>query len=362
VADPLGVDHGLAAVGRGDCLRLGPHPLLPRISDLSAHVQAVDAGMVGFQVRPEHAQLAGQLFQAPVIHPGLAFPQVVDQQVTDGPAGQVMPVDHLLWSPLARGAQFPQPRRRCRAEGPQLAQQPVAGRGLASGGTGHAGLGVEQLQDVADLDASEHPALGRQDHRGPAQRVIPGGFRHRAAGPVVAQVPQPREALRVTVCGHGPRQLSVTSGSDQPRQGRAHHVAGDHRDQRRRQRAEPAHAREVPATRPPGRQLPPGAPGLLGAAGQPPLLPAVTVLVLQPVQQQAPPSLMPACRTPARQVFHLIPVGPGSGPARSRRTRREPGPCRPVARQPHGRGRGRRPGARRHDVPFPNSTSSVSRR
>ena len=267
MADPLGVDHGLAAVGRGDCHRLGPHPLLPPVSDLSAQVQGVDAGMVGFQVRPEHAQLAGQLFQAPVIHPGLAFPQVVDQQVTDGPAGQVMPVDHLLRGPLARGAQFPQPRRRCRAEGSQLAQQPVAGRGLAPGGTEHAGLGIEQLQDVADLDISEHPALGGQDHRSPAQRVMAGRLRHRAAGPGLAQVPEPREALRVAGCGHGPRQLSVVPGSDQPRQGRAHHVAGDHRDQRRRQRAEPAHAREVPAARPPGGQLPPAGPGLLGAAG-----------------------------------------------------------------------------------------------
>jgi hypothetical protein len=362
VADPLGVDHGPAAVGHGDRLRLGPHPLLPPVSDLGAQVQAVDAGMVGFQIRPEHAQLAGQLFQAPVIHPGLAFPQVVHQQVTDGPAGQVMPVDHLLRSPLARGAQFPQPAGRCRAEGPQLAKQPVTGRGRGPGGAEHAGLGVQQLQQVADPDAVEHPALGGHDHRGPPHRMGAGGCRHRAARPVLAQVPEPREALRVAECGHGARQFGVASGPDQPGKRRAHYVAGDHRDQRRRQRAGPAHAREVPAARPPGGQLPPGGPGLLGAACQPPLLPAVTVLVLQPVQQQAPPCLMPACGCPARQVFHLIPAGPGGGPARSRRTRREPGPCRPVARQPHRRGRGRRPHGHRHDVPFPNSTSSVSGR
>ena len=60
VADPLGVDHGLAAGGGGDGLRLGPHALFPGVGDLGAEVQAVDAGMVGFQVRPEHAQAAGR--------------------------------------------------------------------------------------------------------------------------------------------------------------------------------------------------------------------------------------------------------------------------------------------------------------
>ena len=318
--------------------------------------------MVGFQVRPEHAQLAGQPFQAAVIYPGLAFPQVVDQQVADGPAGEVVPVDHLLGGPLARGAQFPQPARCCGAEGSQLAQQPVAGRRPGAGGAEDVSLGVEQFQEVADHDVGEHPALGGHDHRGPAQRAGAGGCRRRAGGPGLAQLRKLREALRVAECGHGACQLAVASGSDQPRQGRAHHVAGDHRDQRRRQRAEPAHTREVPAGRPPGGQLPPGGPGLLGAAGQPALLPAVTVLVLQPVQQQSLPSLMAACGHPARQVGHLIPAGPGGGPVRSRRPRREPGPGRPVARQPHRRGRARRADADRHDVCLPNSTSSVSGR
>ena len=44
--------------------RLGPHALLPCVGDFGAQVQAVDAGVVGFQVGPEHAQPVGQLFQA----------------------------------------------------------------------------------------------------------------------------------------------------------------------------------------------------------------------------------------------------------------------------------------------------------
>src|SRR5262249_24482914 len=56
VADPLGFDHGRAAVGQGDGRLFGSHPLLPRGGDLGAQVQAVDAGVVGFQVGPEHAE------------------------------------------------------------------------------------------------------------------------------------------------------------------------------------------------------------------------------------------------------------------------------------------------------------------
>ena len=106
VADPLGIDHRLAAGRGGDGLLLGPHALFPAVGDLGAQVQAVDAGMVGFQVGPEHAQLAGQLLQAAVVHRWLAFPQVIDEQVTDGLAGKLVTVDHLLRRALARGAQL----------------------------------------------------------------------------------------------------------------------------------------------------------------------------------------------------------------------------------------------------------------
>ena len=196
VADPLGFDHGHAAAGQGDGLRLGPHPLLPRAGDLGAQVQAVDAGVVGFQVGPEHAQPVGQLFQAGVIDRGLAFFEIVDQQVTDGLAGQVVPVDHLLRGALACGAQFAQPHRCGRAEVSQLVQQPVAGSSIGPGGAAHVSLGVQQLQHVAGLDAGQCPAFGGQDHRGPAQRVSAGGLRHAAC--VVAQSGKPGEARWVT--------------------------------------------------------------------------------------------------------------------------------------------------------------------
>jgi len=58
------------------------------------------------------------LLQAAVVHRRLAFSQVVDEQVADGPAGELVTVDHFLGRALAGGAQLPQPGRRCRAEDP----------------------------------------------------------------------------------------------------------------------------------------------------------------------------------------------------------------------------------------------------
>ena len=65
---------------------------------------------------------------------------------------------------------------RCPPEDPHLAQQPVAGRAVASGRAVHLSLGVQQLQNIPDGDAVQRAAPGGQDDRGPAQRVTAGGF------------------------------------------------------------------------------------------------------------------------------------------------------------------------------------------
>ena len=283
MADPLGIDHRLAAGGGGDGLLLGPHALFPGVGDLGAQVQAVDAGMVALQVGPEHAQTAGQLLQAGVVHRWLAFPQVVDEQVTDGPAGELVTVGHFLRRALARGAQLAQPGRRCRAEDPHLAQQPVTGGAIASGRAVDAGLGVQQLKDIPDSDAAQRAALGGQDDCGPAQRAAACGLRH--GGITVTQRPQPREAFGVTEHGHGTGQLAViASAGYQPRQGRAQDVGADGCDQCRDQRGHRRDTMPGPPVQPAAGQLPPRRSGSIGAAGQPALLPAAAVLALQPVQ------------------------------------------------------------------------------
>ena len=316
--------------------------------------------------RPEHAQPAGELFQAGVIHRGLAFLQVVDQQVADGLAGQVVPVDHLLGGALARGAQLPQPRRRGRAEDPQLAQQPVAGSSIGPGGAEHVSLGVQQLQQVADLDVGEHPALGGHDHRGPAQRVRAGRLRPRPPG-----IGRTAPAAGRSPAGHGMRPWPGPGSAcrirwDQPGQRRAHDVAAEAASSAAAacspagpgRAAAASHRAGSSATRPPGG---------LGAAGQPALLPAAAVLVFQPVQQQP----QPADAAPGRRACRTAPASCSRTCSRAARWPASPAapaaagtgsalPGSPPAIPP--RPRAARPTARGHDVCFPNSTSRLSGR
>ena len=323
-------------------------------------MQAVDPGVMTFQVGPEHTQPPGELFQAAIVDGGLAFTQVVHQQVTDGAAGKLVPFDQLLWRALASSAQLTQPVRRGRAEYPGRAQRPVAGGAVSRGGTMHAGLGIQQLKEIAERDVGEHAALGGHHDRGPLHRVIAGRGGRGHARIAVAYRPQPCQSLAVAACGHGAGKVSVPAAARrQPGQRGPHHVSGDHRDQCRSQPAGAARARDVPAARPPGGQLPPADPGLLGAAGQPSLLPAVTVLPFQPVQQHDLPAMAPARGTAAQQILHLVPAPPGGRPVRRRRPRREAGPRGPVTREPGRRGRPRRAG---HHRPSPNRTSSDSGR
>src|ERR1019366_3149798 len=119
VADPFdGDDRLLAGLGR-DGLGLGPLALLPPISNLAGQVQAVDAGVVALKVLPELlAQVVGEIFQAFVVQGGLTLPQVVHQQLTDWPAGELVTADQLTGGELPGRAELPQPRWRLFAEVP----------------------------------------------------------------------------------------------------------------------------------------------------------------------------------------------------------------------------------------------------
>jgi hypothetical protein len=64
----------------GDRDGLEPLPLFPGVSNLNGQVQAVDAGVVTFQVGPEPSgEQERQLVEAAVIHRGLAFRQVTSR-------------------------------------------------------------------------------------------------------------------------------------------------------------------------------------------------------------------------------------------------------------------------------------------
>ena len=87
-------------------------------ADLGGQVQRGDAGMVQFEVAPEEpAQDVGELVQGGVVDSGLAFAQVVHQQVPDGAAFDAVAIDQLLAAELALGLQRP-PRAGRLAEDP----------------------------------------------------------------------------------------------------------------------------------------------------------------------------------------------------------------------------------------------------
>jgi hypothetical protein len=179
VADPRDRhDAGVPGVGRRRLrrrLRLGQQPLPPCGDDSGGQAQGIDAGVVELEVLPEPiAQVVGEVPEAVVVQPRLALPQVVHQQLTHRPAGELVAVDQLLGGALAAGAQLPQPRRGLVAEDPQPTQHLVEDRDVTWPGRQRLGLGVQQLQDVADNDVVQHAALGRDDQRASLQRMAAG--------------------------------------------------------------------------------------------------------------------------------------------------------------------------------------------
>lgn len=81
--------------------------------------------MVEFQVAPEQpAQHVGELVQGGVVNSGLAFAQIVHQQIPDGAAFDAVAADQLLAAELALGLQRP-PGRSSLTEDPRGSQQLV---------------------------------------------------------------------------------------------------------------------------------------------------------------------------------------------------------------------------------------------
>ena len=237
------------------------------------------------QVGPEPLrQVVGEVLQAGVVHRGLAFPQVVHEQVADGPAVQLVAVDQLVRRELTRGAERPQPPGRLVSEGPQLAQHPVEDL-VIPGRAGEAfSFAVHQFQRVADGDVSQNAALSSDDLGAAAQREARGDGGHAGIG--VAQLAKTREPLRVADAGQVTDQGALAGRAcHQAAQGGADKIAADHHDQRSGQLgAQPAHFPAV-FVLPGDRHLAPGAAHGVGAAGHPALLPRLARLIGQPVQQ-----------------------------------------------------------------------------
>src|SRR5208283_2589333 len=103
-----------------------PQALLPGASDLDGQTQAVDAGVVSFEIGPEPlAEAVGERFQAVVVESRLALFQIVDQEVANRTTGEVVSVDQLLGAALSGGAKVAQRRRRLVPEDSHLVESPV---------------------------------------------------------------------------------------------------------------------------------------------------------------------------------------------------------------------------------------------
>jgi hypothetical protein len=291
----------------------GAQSLLPRGGDLGCQVEALDAGMVAFEVFPEHVpQVRGEASQAAVVQRRCAFAQVVHQQVTNRPAGEVEPVDELGGGALTGAAQLLQPWRRVRPQDSRLVQRPIERDAVGHRAAVGRGLGVEQLQDIPDGDLGDHAAVGGEDDRGTVQRVP---SRRGGQVPVpIAHLPQPGESRGVTgeshASGEGP---AAGHRADEPRGARPQDVGADRDRQRRAQRAAQP-LRPIGRAQPLRGDLAPVRARGVRAAGQPAVLPALTGLCTQPVQQRPQPAtalLLGAGRTQEERcagqpVEHLL--------------------------------------------------------
>jgi hypothetical protein len=335
--------------------------------------------MVVLQVGPEvPAELLGEGVQACVVQGGLAFLQVVDQQVTDRAPGQLIAVDQLGRAALPDGQQLGQRGRCVRAEGTGLAQQPPRHRAVITAPAVALLLCIQQFQEVADGHVGQRAALGRDEDRCPADGGIPrrvGDLAGLAGGGT-----QPGEPGRVAAGFQGAGQPPRADASrGQPAQRRPDDVGGSCQDQPDRQQVQPLEHVHAVVIQPPGAVQFPVRPGGLSAAGQPALLPGAAGLAGKPGHCERcaaePPALGAGItngeRRPPQHAQHLVPVHLGGRPAGRGRPQRERGAGRcprclaGLAEQLRRRRRDHGPGLLQpggHEVPVPNSTCSVSGR
>ena len=276
---------GRGAAGRGSGHRPVADAVPPGAGDLGCQVDRVDPGVVAFQVRPEQAdQIACEVGQGDVVHGGLAFLQVIHEQVADRAALHLVAVDQFLDGALPGGLQERAAGdRRVRPQVPQAVQQPVGQQppGAAGAGLAHR---IEQLEVIPDRDVADQGALARQDHGDAAQReaCLARG------NPVwvgVDEALQRGVPVRVAAGGHR-RDDPVRCLADHPAQRRADDVRADQHEQARL-KAVPVMRRGGPAgdLPPLHRQVQPLLLGQGLSAGRlPPLLPAVAGEAGQPVQ------------------------------------------------------------------------------
>ncbi len=346
--------------------------LLPPGGDVGGQSQRADARVAVFQVFPEpQAQRRGQAGEGAVVDAGLAFAQVVHEQVADGLAGQPVAVDELGGGELSGepAVDHPDRSRRARRKCPGHVQELVEERGVHAGVVVYLNGALQQLHAVTGGDVGDHPALGGHDHGDPLGRRA-GRVRGKAAGR--RQFPQGRDPGRVAGPAHLPPELARGAGGQQPGQAWAQDIAADQLDQAAAEHRPDllARHRAAGATEIGQDLVPPvGPPVGARAGGVPAFLPRRPRVQLEPVEdlQHGPLPPVPALRLRGREgrgehpPHHREPVRGRRVPRRRDRPGREPLHRRQrLSTELPGRHHGRRHGG--HQRPFPNRTSRLSGR
>jgi hypothetical protein len=135
--------------------------LFPTSGHVIGQVEGVDAGVVEFQVPPEQQhQFRGELADRAVVQTRGSLVQVVDKQVPDRAARDVIPVDQLLDAELPTTARRMDGRGRTHGQDALLTQQRVP-MGMESGGV--ARLGTVGLNAVSQPNVGQKAAVVHQD-------------------------------------------------------------------------------------------------------------------------------------------------------------------------------------------------------
>lgn len=205
VVGPQGLALVDASVGQFDGGGLVAGAVLPGACRLRAQAQVVDARMVQFQVAPEVAgEDSSQVAHGGVVERGLAFFEVVNQEITHGRAGDAVAIDELVNGELAAGtAERTDGGRRVSRELAESMEH------LVEQGSGvrlalHCPLHVDHLDAVPHRDVAQQAALVRHDDghlvEGPPAERWP----HRA---IHDGLSHPGDPLRVAAALHRQREM-----------------------------------------------------------------------------------------------------------------------------------------------------------
>ncbi|MFE1929822.1 hypothetical protein ACFW95_05500 [Streptomyces sp. NPDC059474] len=271
------VDAGASFADLTALVGVGHQALLPAVDDVVGDPEGVNAGVVGFDVRPEDAgQFAYQSTEGAVVDAGPAFFEVAHQHVADLSGLDVVGVDQFGGRPLSVPERVLE--RVLGLEDADPAQQVPGAVGADVCFPARAPVAGAEVEDVLRGELVEVTASVQDDRRDQAQALVDVAARHADVGAVAAHLLQlavGEELLDVLEEAHGfvAAQEAVARQDDPV----------DHQLVHARDHAVALGVALVVAQDSGVHDLL----ALVGAGRAPPGLPAVSGVGLQPVQDPA---------------------------------------------------------------------------